>query len=248
MTRTFAIGDIHGHYNELMQLMIMLQHEANLNFNKDIVVFLGDMVDGGPKTKQVIELLMKYEKAHPHWQFLYGNHEDLMMDALIGKQQKYGDFYIWFNQGGKATVDSYKKDLPYNEGLSDYERALIQPMDIIPIEHIDWIRQRPWWYEDENYFYTHGGLTPGHTIEQHKNSEPPVIKENMIWIREEFYNNQDYDWGKKIIFGHTPFEKVFNKNNKIGIDLMTRFGGSLCAVELPTEKFYYQESLHDPSW
>jgi hypothetical protein len=63
--RYFAIGDIHGHYDEMMQLMYQLQDKAKLNFKEDVVVFLGDVVDGGPDVKKVISQMRKYKMSFP---------------------------------------------------------------------------------------------------------------------------------------------------------------------------------------
>lgn len=246
--RIFVISDIHGHYIELMHLYKKIISEGDFKPEKDTLITIGDMVDGGPDTKKVINQLMAWEKKYPHWVFLYGNHEDLMLDALIGHQKNYGDFYLWFNQGGKATVDSYKNDIVYKEGLVDYEKALLQPEDIIPVEHLDWIRQRPWWYEDDAYFFVHAGLTPQLSIEENKNDDPKGIKQEMLWIREEFIESHD-DWRKKVIFGHTPTKEPIIMKNKIGIDTMyQRNAGRLCALELPTEKFYFQKMITKPSF
>ena len=238
--KIFAIGDLHGHYDELMALMEKLPIS-----DRDEVVFLGDYVDGGPKTKQVLDQLIKWDDENNLWHFLYGNHEDLMLDALVWKQRKYGDWYLWWNQGGKATAYSYVPDK-----LSAYERALIQPETLIPTRHLSWLHGRPTFYETKDYFFVHAGLWPDKSIEEQKKVK---YAKDLIWIRDDFINS-DYDWGKKIIFGHTtdyngkysgtPFKPIIRKN-KIGIDGMAHNVGNLIAVELPDEKFYYQESLSE---
>lgn len=215
--RIFAIGDLHGHYTELMSLHSQLINEAKLNPKEDVVVFLGDYVDGGPDTKKVVEQLIQWNIEYPHWHFLYGNHEDLMLDALLYGGKKYHDFDLWFRQGGRQTRDSYTK-----EGT--------QVGQAIDKDHVIWLATRPRYLETDDYIFVHAGLIPG--------KQPEEMEErDLLWIRDEFIDS-DYDWGKKVIYGHTPTTDPNIQPNKIGIDTMPRDLGYLTAIELPTEKIW----------
>lgn len=258
MGKIFAIADIHGCYDSLMALVKQLPITKN-----DVVVFLGDYVDRGPKTKQVISQMIKWEKENPHWQFLYGNHEDLLLDALVFNGRQYHSYDLWYQQGGLQTAQSY---LP--AGFSKYEMAIMQPKDNIKWEHLDWLRTRKLYYETDNYFFVHAGI-PDSPIEEIKkllggNGEDVInspLKQSMFWARDEFISST-YDWGKKIIFGHTADYKgeYYNSNtpwgreqrlmpivkkNKIGLDCACCPPARhlLCALELPSEKFYFQEAI-----
>jgi serine/threonine protein phosphatase 1 len=243
--KTFVMSDMHGCYREMMALYRQLP----INPEEDRMVFLGDYIDRGPDSKKVIAQLIKWKTKYPHWQVLYGNHEDLMLEGLKRRGSlSYGDqaYQLWQVNGGDTTVKSY---LPRR--LSAYQRAIAQPEDFIPLAHLTFLRELPRWFEDKNYIYVHGGLEPGCTPEE---TDPY----NMIWIRDEFILS-DYDWGKKVIFGHTadaegtrsqitslPFQPIV-RTNKIGIDTAvcppTQYG--LTALELPAEKFYFQPSFND---
>ncbi len=255
MDRIFGIGDIHGCYDEMMALYKTLQTEANLNPKKDILVFVGDYIDRGPKTKQVITQLMKWQKLYPHWAFLYGNHEDLMLDALVYGGRQYNMYDLWWGQGGKITANSY---MPKNR--TTYEKAITSVKQTIPYEHIKWLMDRPYYYDAPGYFFVHGAAIPEMSLKKLKKKLdeplPNAEKQAVIWGRETFINS-DYDWGKKIIFGHTadydgrynpptwePFQPII-KENKIGIDtaVCPPANHYLTAVELPIEKFYNQKSL-----
>lgn len=244
MKKTWVIGDLHGHYKELLKLWEQLL-SAGLNEKEDDVVFLGDYVDGGPDVKKLINWLMKKEKLYPHWVFLYGNHEDLMLDALVYGKIIYGDYYLWYRQGGESTLDSY---VP--KSLTRFERALVKAEDVIPKKHLDWLRSRPIFWENDNYIAVHAGLLPGLSWEDHKKilsgelAEPmnrKTLAQELIWTRDRFIGSS-YDWGKKVIFGHTTFDQAFIASNKIGIDGMFHNHGKLIAIELPIEEIYYQES------
>ena len=220
--KTYVIGDIHGHYTELMNLMYELNAHG-LHSKQDRVVFVGDYVDGGPDTKKVLNQLVSWKQSFPHWVFLRGNHEDLLLDALVGKQKKYGDYYIWYNQGGRQTVDSYKRDI---EG-TDLEKGLMKPIDIIPGEHLQFLLNLPLYFEDENAFYVHGGVPHGMTLENFKKEIDKGNNEyelKAMWIRDEFINSPT-DWGKKVIYGHTATREPNVQANKIGIDTMPRDKG-----------------------
>lgn len=228
--KTFAISDIHGCYDELMALYKKLP----INPEKDRMVFLGDYIDRGPKSREVVQQLMDWKKQYPHWVMLYGNHEDLMLDALMYGGRVYGSFDLWFNQGGRQTYYSY---LP--KDLTRYERAISSIKDTISKEHIEWLASLPRYFEDDKYIFVHGGVKPSKTP---ADTDP----QDLIWIRDEFIDS-DYDWGKKVIFGHTPAKNLEPTvmKNKIGIDTAVCYSAfnKLTCVELPSEKFYQQEHL-----
>lgn len=228
--KQFVISDIHGHYDELMALYKQLP----INPKKDQLVLLGDYVDRGPKTKQVVNQLIKWKKKYPHWQFLYGNHEDLMLDALMYNGRIYHSYDLWWGQGGKETYLSY---LP--KGLSPYDQAISQVKDHIPQEHLEFLAALPRWYETDEYYFVHGGLVPG---EKPEDSDP----NDLIWIRDQFILS-NYDWGKKVIYGHTADGRTgsFEPNvmeNKIGIDTAVCYSANnkLTALQLPEEIFFFE--------
>ena len=222
MSRLFAIGDIHGHHRELMALMKRLISGSDLNPSEDTLVFLGDYVDGGPDVKRVLETLIEWQVRFPHWHFLKGNHEDMMLDALVYNSSRYGFYGHWWGQGGKETARSY---LP--KGASDFQRAIMQPDEFISTSHLDWLHNRPLMYEQDGYVFVHAGFAPRISLEGQN-------ERDMLWIRETFV---DLDWdfdGKRVVFGHTPFAEPVVMTNKIGIDTMFHDRGKLTAVELDT--------------
>ena len=244
--RTFAIGDTHGHFKELQDLLLTLKKEANFDPKNDHLVLLGDMVDSGPQVKELLDWAIDFKKQYPDtFHPIYGNHEDLLLDALSKYHPIYGDYYIWWNQGGKETIASYMPD-----GLSDYEKALVHPENIIPAEHFAFLRSLPRYYEDDKYFYVHGGVYPDKKLSEHDFEDRPTMY-NMIWIRDQFIDSP-YKWEKKIIFGHSSKTAYIGagesdfvpivQDNKIGINTMPRHNmGYLLALELPAEKFYTEK-------
>lgn len=220
--KIFAIGDIHGCYNELMALMAKLPIEP-----RDTVVFLGDYVDRGPDSRLVVEQLIEWKAKFPHWRFLRGNHEDMFTDYL-SSGQRY-DMGIFEMNGGDVTLESYAGRVPR------VHRNFLQELEEI--------------VESPDYVFVHAGLVPGIGLPRNRMLiTRPNIHPHHLWARDDFINNL-HDWGKTIIFGHTPnYAKMgqpIRKRNKIGIDgaIAPPSNKSLIAVELPSEKFYFQESL-----
>jgi serine/threonine protein phosphatase 1 len=245
--RIFAIGDVHGHYTELISLLEKLQKEANFDPYNDHLVLLGDLVDNGGQVKEVLDFAIAWTKAYPErFHVVKGNHEDMMIDALNNTHPKYGDYYIWWNQGGRATLKSYTDEF----NATDFEKAIMQPLDYITTSHIEFIKNLPLYWQTQDYFFCHAGLRPGKRIDETDFNDPKV-QDDLIWIREEFYM-QEFDFGKKVIFAHSPFQDigqngpefvVMQRKDKIGINTMPRNFGHLTAVELPVEKFYTSKEV-----
>lgn len=244
----FAIGDVHGHYDELMALYEKLQKEAVFDPKLDQLILLGDLVDVGPKTKDVLKQCMSWEEEfntmeQKHFIFLYGNHEDMLVDALNPFHPVYKDPNIWLDQGGEETLKSYNPKL---DKLSKkaFQKARQYPDRYLDDEHIRWLARLPYFYIDENYVFVHGGLPnePLETIIEKAGQNDPALNYDMIWLRDPFiYSN--YDWGKRIIFAHTPTVEPIVTPNKVGLNTMPRNEGKLTALQLATMQFFYQPKL-----
>lgn len=208
-----AIGDIHGQYEKLDDVVRKL--EAELDFEKDTLIFLGDYVDGGNNTEGVINYLMSLQAQHPHFQFLYGNHEDMMLDALIGNSQRYVTFYQWWNQGGKETAQSYGC-------LTERVAQVRLPQH----EHLRWIRRLPYTYETDKFIFVHAGLGPSNNVDDTPNFD-------KIWMRGDFYD-AGFPFEKKVIYGHSVDRSLKPRIRpySIGIDTMHHGYGVITAVIL----------------
>lgn len=235
MQKIIAISDLHGHYDELIQLMYKITDKWDVDFSRDKFVFIGDNCDGGYKTRQVITQLMKWQKKYPHWVFLKGNHDQMMIDG-INEPHHSKKFEHWFNQGGKATALSYvpKKKLPQYE----FSRHVAK---FVYSTHLNWLDSLPLFEKIDDYLFVHAGIDP--------ELELQTSEEDMLWIREPFISSKK-DFGYKIIFGHTTFKEPLVMKNKIGIDTMFHNRGKITALLLPEEKFLFQDSLtiDKPTW
>ena len=233
MTRHIVFGDVHGHYDEMMALYEKVKDEWGASPVRDTFVFIGDYVDGGNKSRKVINQLMRWESVFSHWIFLYGNHEDMLKNAYYTPHQFHPNFNLWYDQGGKATLMSY---LTKTE-----QRDMFRSRDIqrhLDKKHLDWIMNLKKYHETEDYIFVHAGVNPDTwNGDMSKQSE-----QEMIWMRQPFIDSQK-DFGKKIIFGHTTFREPLVMRNKIGIDTFFLNDNGLTALLLPDEKFIFQPSL-----
>ena len=80
MGKIYAIGDIHGCYDQLLALMKVIP----INFKRDTLVFMGDYIDRGTQSVEVVDYLIELKKRVPGIIFLKGNHEDMLEKYLDG--------------------------------------------------------------------------------------------------------------------------------------------------------------------
>ncbi len=243
MERTVVIGDIHGDLEQLERLLAKLP----VLDQGDTVVFLGDYVDRGPQSAEVIARVEALRTAMPgRCVTLRGNHEDAWLRSL---EDPNPGFLIPEQNGCRQTMRSLSKC----DGLSDYElmTRLLQPRSWFPPELHDWMQRLPTWYEDAHAIYVHAGLEGEGSTWLH-----PSLghSRNLMWCREpDFFRNYR---GKRLVFGHTLtselpldhlsfFAKIFDdrtdvwmRGDLIGIDTGCVWGGYLSATELPSETIY----------
>jgi serine/threonine protein phosphatase 1 len=218
-----AIGDIHG---ELGKLNELLSHvEARLS-PEDTIVFIGDYIDRGPDSRGVVEKVLELKERF-NVVALKGNHEELALIAYRyfrldpSEKEIDEDALTWFYNGAYQTLDSY----PAVKGESWWKR--------IPPEHWEFFENAPIEYERGNYIFVHAGLIPnGQTWDDER-------YEGRLWIREPFIETTE-DFGKVVVFGHTPMRtgRPLIQANKIGIDTGAVFGGPLTAIVLDPDEPY----------
>lgn len=208
----FVIGDIHGCCKELYELL----HDKIKFGPEDTLIFLGDYIDRGEENKSVLDLLIRLKHNHKNSIFLRGNHEQMLLDFI--ENPSAGD--IWLYNGGYKTLEEFKADSGYD----------------IPDEYVKFLESTRFYFQDNDYFFCHAGVP---------NKELSKITaadyQDLLWIRDEFLNNQMM-WEKKIIHGHTPEKEVEFKDNRINIDTGCVFAGKLTCLELPSEKIYQVEN------
>ncbi|RLB90867.1 MAG: serine/threonine protein phosphatase [Deltaproteobacteria bacterium] len=209
MERIFAIGDIHGCLDKLTSLMRIL----DIDTEKDTLVFMGDYIDRGPHSKEVVEYLIDLAGRQDRVIFLKGNHELMLQNYVNGT-----DMLTFLANGGEATLQSYLRDAPYPGNRA------------IPEKHLDFFDSLRLYYDTDDFLFVHAGLRPNVPLEEQDEMD-------MLWIRDEFIYS-DFSFGKRVIFGHTPFPEPLVMKNKIGIDTGAVYGNKLTCVRLPDVRFY----------
>lgn len=181
--RLIAIGDIHGEINKLNSLI------KKLDLNKDdFIIFLGDYIDRGKYSKQVVYRLIEISKLY-RCEFLMGNHEYCMLRTYEGVAWAKAYFY---EGGGEKTIKSY----------GSFE-------NILKI-HGDFYKNLKYFYKTDKFFFVHAGIRPDKDVEKQEILDFLLIRDNFIK-----YNHK---LKQKVIFGHTPFKTPYIEEDKIGIN------------------------------
>ena len=222
--KTYAIGDVHGEYDLLEEMMTEIMSEIR---EKDRIIFLGDYIDRGPKSFETIEFLIDLQIKHKKTVCLLGNHEEMLLNAI--ERGKFDDVMLWQENGGFVTVENYKK-LGYLKNMDFHHE--------FPMAHFLFLKSLRTFYESANYIFVHAGvLNNPHTsgIDQLQDMDPDIF----LWTRNEFFGSPHGMWGKKIIYGHTPWKTPKISEWSIGIDTGAALegGGTLTCVVLPEERF-----------
>lgn len=217
--RVYAIGDIHGHLDELDQLLDWIEEDLASHEGKAHLVFLGDYIDRGPDTKGVLKRLAGKKLPGHKQHFIKGNHEAVLLDLLDGKS---ADGLGWLRYGGVEMLESYgvkRKDIVKKAGTL---AALVQ--EVVPAKHLKFLRSLEPMVELDDFLFVHAGIRPGRKIEKQK-------ERDLLWIRNDFLDSSK-DHGKVVVHGHTIEAEPKDRKNRIGLDTGCYAGGSLSLVRL----------------
>jgi len=210
--KTYVIGDIHGCLDMLKRLIDKIQWDPS----KDELIFVGDYIDRGPDPKGVVDYIISLKSESPNIQCLIGNHEVIFLDYIKGKDRR-----LFLMNGGMNTLESYAFHLAQTEE------------DLLPPSHKEFFASLKYTIELDDYYVVHAGFRPEVPIEE---QDP----DDLVWIRDAFiYSNHEF--GKRVIFGHTPFYEPLIMENKIGIDTGAVYGNRLTCLELPEFRFHSVE-------
>ena len=231
--KTFVVGDIHGRCAQLLHLLDMLPRDPE----NDTLVFLGDLIDRGSDAPGCVAHALKLSRENPERVIcLRGNHEQMLMDFLEGRSN------LWLAPvvGGERTFEQYTGRPVRADSEQDLEemRALFESS--FPAEHLAFLEERPFYYEDEFAIYVHAGLDEG----KHPSESSQM---SLLWMRDmEFYKNYR---GKPCIFGHTPTpllplrgrvgrHGIYISHSAIGIDTGYNIQSPLSCLSLPDFSLY----------
>lgn len=201
---TYAVGDVHGRADLLDALLGKI--EAHAASRPRRLVFLGDYVDRGPASAEVLHRVRSLQRRETvHVVCLKGNHEDMMLRAAAGSEDWDA---VWLRNGGDATLRSF-----------GVRRAAQVPADML-----DWLAARMTSFEDGRRCYVHAGLDPARDrLDQ--------SDQDRLWIRDAFLA-RDHDFGKLVVHGHTPTRdgRPDIRAHRVNVDTGAVYGGPLTAA------------------
>ncbi|MEX2409834.1 MAG: metallophosphoesterase [Candidatus Paceibacterota bacterium] len=218
--RNFVIGDIHSHHDEMMELFEMV----NFDFDNDILISLGDLVDRGPDPIEVIETLMKIK----NFIHILGNHDDWFFQYLLSNIQPSE----WVAQGGQSTLNAYHNNPEYKERhLAFFQKASLYYID------------------DQNRLFIHGGFN--HRIPFSLQRDD---KERLIWDRALVHTAMEYEQYNQpiphfdeIYVGHTPTQFIKEStptkfSNLWMLDTGVYISGKLSIMNIETKEYWQTNS------
>lgn len=219
--RVYAVGDIHGRADLLVRLLTDLRADAARgNYEgRPILIFLGDYVDRGFQSREVIDVLLSDAVSPFETYFLKGNHEAAMLQFLgepaIGPR--------WAEYGGAETLVSYGVRPPRTRtSLDDWARASDELKQVLPHEHLHFLSNLDLSVRIGDYVFVHAGVRPGVPIEEQS-------EHDMLWIREDFLGDRK-PLGAVIVHGHTPAPTPHRDSRRVGLDTGAYLSGRLTAA------------------
>jgi len=227
----YVVGDIHGCYSELCELLSMIEADARtLGPEAKKIVFLGDLMDRGPQSMEVIEHLANFNPDYADPIFLMGNHEEVFLNVLSGSE---GALRAWFEFGGRECVRSYGVQ-NLGEIHMNPDKLLFRIQEKIPQKHIDFIQSFQDMYQFGGYLCVHAGIKP--RVEINKQTS-----KDLRWIRGEFMKYTK-PHPLIIVHGHTIVESVELLPNRIAVDTGAYEGGPLTAVRLGQDGVHFLQT------
>jgi serine/threonine protein phosphatase 1 len=219
--RAYVVGDLHGRLDLLELLLEKIHDEIDRRpARKVLLVFVGDLIDRGPNSAQVVERLRTYRHPKVQTVFLLGNHEEVLLRILGGEADLIAK---WRSFGGTECLNSYGVDASELSGLED-DDALALIRKAIPKKHVEFLES----FDDScrfgDYLIVHAGIRPGVEFDQQRQSD-------LRWIREPFLFDET-DHGFVVVHGHTIRPEVEVRPNRIGIDTGAYRSGVLTALAI----------------
>jgi serine/threonine protein phosphatase 1 len=219
--RAYAIGDIHGCLDLLDDLLARIEREiAERPRLKTRIIFLGDVIDRGPSSAQVVERLRTYAHPRASAHFVMGNHEEVMLRVLGGELELLPN---WLRFGGEETLRSYGLEAAQLKKLPD-DAIIDRLREAVPAEHRAFLSSFADSISFGDYLFVHAGIRPGIDLAEQSQSD-------LRWIRDPFLDDRS-DHGFVVVHGHTISNTVDVEPNRIGIDTGAFATGVLSAIAI----------------
>ena len=226
--RVYAIGDIHGRIDLLNDILARIDaDDAKRPPAQTHLILLGDLLNRGPASAEVIDRLVRLRNAAADVRVLMGNHEEVFLRGLDGNVPA---LRLLLKIGGAATLLSYGVTQEQYDTCNFSE--LLAVLDtLVPVSHRRFLAGLEDMIEIGDYLFVHAGIRPGmQFIEQ--------VPADLRWMREPFLSSKA-DHGKVVVHGHNISIKPEIRANRIGIDTGAYVSGRLTALGLQgTEQWF----------
>jgi serine/threonine protein phosphatase 1 len=221
----YAVGDVHGCYELLKDLLARLaaDAEARARGRRPVMIFLGDYVDRGPSSARVMDALVWLRRrADLEIHFLKGNHEQALLEFLEAPERGGP----WMSYGGAETLASYGVEPPAPDAPpAAYRAAREALLERMPAAHLRLLQQLETMVVVGDYAFVHAGIRPGTPLEDQ-------AEEDLLWIRRGFVD-QPGPFAKVVVHGHTWIsEQPQISEHRLGLDTGAYATGVLSAVRL----------------
>ncbi|MGH1479153.1 MAG: metallophosphoesterase [Geminicoccales bacterium] len=226
----YAIGDIHGRADLMIEMhrMIMEDCQDLTPGTEKVLVYVGDFVDRGLESSQVLDLLIEEPLPDFGAVYLVGNHDAWFLSFLV--DPKIGP--SWLRYGGDATLHSYGVRVGMaRDDMQYFKRLQRELAERVPAEHLSFLRGLEITFQIGDYLFVHAGIRPHIPIGEQS-------PDDLLWIREPFLSCND-DLGVVVVHGHTVEAEPTLRNNRIGIDTGACWTGNLTCVVLEEDSIRF---------
>lgn len=223
--RSYAIGDIHGQLALLIEAHELIAADQAAHGDADApVVHIGDLVDRGPDSAGVVELLRNGQAEGHNWVVLKGNHDRMFtgfLDDPFARDPGLRSELSWLHPrlGGPQTLLSYGVREPGNRPLDQVQQ---EALAIVPPQSRRWLQELPTMYQRGHALFVHAGIRPGVDLAQQ-------TEDDLLWIRNDFLNDTR-DHGFLVVHGHTAISRARHYGNRLNIDSSAGYSGPLSTV------------------
>lgn len=222
--RVYAIGDIHGRADLLAELLARIDEDLQARPTAEAIqVFLGDYIDRGSNSRQVIELLITRRRNH-NLMLLLGNHEQFALQVLRDPSL----LSQWKSIGGLNTIRSYGVTVPRRQDENSQRELAMAFLDTLPESHHRFLQGLALSFSCGDFFFVHAGVRPGIPLQEQS-------QQDLLWIRDDFLLHEE-DFEKIIVHGHTPTQEPDVRQNRINIDTGAYATGRLTCLVLEDDR------------
>ena len=236
MKRLIAVGDIHGQYRMLVDLMAQIKPG-----DEDQLVFLGDYIDRGSGSPAVIDWLIDFKQHYPQTVFLRGNHEQMLLDAVAAAKHKQNgrnnfiaDFlalqgrdlpppvFYFISCGGMETLKAY---------CHASEVDICSALNSLPQAHLDFLNTTKFYWNYQKFMFVHAGVDPKDPTGEKDQNDAFLWQRKPLWKKAK-------GWDRLVVHGHTPVCEPLVSDTEINLDTGAGYNACLTACDLLQMHFW----------